>query len=140
MARTPPPVGPSMRRLGTVLHVTRNGYIVVALEDKDHIPSLNVNVYDERRRKLGTLLDIIGPVEEPYAVVKPSDKSILNEVARGAVLYYEEPRPRRRRRLARKRAQKRISKKGRPRSRTGPKPVRPQGGGRGKVGGEKSVE
>jgi len=129
-----------MRRLGTVLHVTRNGYIVVALEDKDHIPSLNVNVYDERRRKLGTLLDIIGPVEEPYAVVKPSDKSILNEVARGAVLYYEEPRPRRRRRLARKRAQKRISKKGRPRSRTGPKPVRPQGGGRGKVGGEKSVE
>lgn len=123
-----------------MLHVTRNGYIVVALEDKNHIPSLNVNVYDERRRKLGTLLDIIGPIEEPYAVVKPSDKSILNEVARGAVLYYEEPRPRRRRRLSRRQIQRRISRKGRPRSRTGPKPVRPQGGGKRKVEGGKSNE
>ena len=119
-----------MRRLGTVLHTTRNGYIVVVLEDKDHIPSLNVNVYDERRRKLGILLDIIGPIEEPYAVVKPSNKSILEEVAQGAVLYYEEPRPRRRRRPARKSALRHISKRERPRPRTGPKPARPRGGGR----------
>ena len=113
-----------------MLHITRNGYIVVALEDKDRIPSLNTNVYDERRRKLGTLLDIIGPIEEPYAIVKPSDKSMLKEVVRGTVLYYEEPRPRKRRRPVRKLALRRVSKRERLRSRTGSKPTMPQGGGR----------
>lgn len=130
MARTPPTLGRLMRRLGTVLHITCNGYIVVALEDKERIPSLNTNVYDERGRKLGTLLDIIGPVKEPYAVVKPSDKSILEEVVQGAVLYYEEPRPRRRRRLARKSTLRRASRKERLKPRTGLKPARPRGGGR----------
>jgi len=137
VARTPPTLGLSMRRLGTVLHVTRNGYIVVVLENRYRIPSLNVNVYDSHRRKLGVLLDIIGPVDEPYAVVKPSDKSVLKEIAQGTVLYYEEPKLRRRRKHARKLAPRRISKKRGPRSRTGSRPGKPQGGGRRGGGGRR---
>lgn len=92
-----------MKRLGTVLHMTRNGYIVARLEkeEAEKLPPLNVPVYDRDLKKIGTLLDIIGPVKNPYAVVKPANKEI--KVYEGEPLYYKIPRPpRRRQRKAKK--------------------------------------
>ncbi|MET1102005.1 MAG: Gar1/Naf1 family protein, partial [Pyrodictiaceae archaeon] len=65
-----------MRKLGEVLHVAKNGYIVIKLEVGDKLPPLGVKVYDEYHRELGQLFDIIGPTKQPYGVVKPADKSV----------------------------------------------------------------
>ena len=92
-----------MKRLGTVLHMTRNGYIVARLEkeEAEKLPPLNVPVYDRDLKKIGTLLDIIGPVKNPYAVVKPANREI--KVYEGETLYYKIPRPPRRRQRKAKR-------------------------------------
>ena len=94
-----------------VLHTTPNGYIVVKLDDPDNVPPLNVKVYDRDLRPIGTLLDVIGPVKEPYAVVKPSMKEY--KAAKGEVLYYKPPKPRR------QRAARKGRKQGGPRGRRG---------------------
>ncbi len=87
----------AVRRLGVVLHATRNGYIVVKPDDPKRLPQLGLPVYDwELRRKYGTLLDVIGPVDSPLLVVKPESKEVLKEVRPGDELYYVPPRPRRR--------------------------------------------
>jgi RNA-binding protein len=110
-----------LRRLGTVLHTTPNGYIVVKIDDPDNIPPLNVKVYDRDLRTVGVLLDIIGPVKEPYAVIKPATKE--TKVPNGEVLYYKPPKPKKPRRT--RKAQK--ARKASPKSGGGPR-----GGGRGR--------
>jgi RNA-binding protein len=67
-----------LRKLGTVLHVSRDGKIVVRLEV---LPRLGVRVYDYSMRRLGILYDVIGPVRSPYGLVKP-DPAITHDVAR----------------------------------------------------------
>lgn len=85
-----------------MLHVTGNGYVVVELAgDGEKLPPLNTPVYTEDRRRVGILLDIIGPVSRPYAVVKPDQRGL--ELSSGTMLYYRPPlppRPRRGRRAA----------------------------------------
>ncbi len=87
-----------MRRLGEVYRVARNKYIVVKIDDPERLPRLGVKVFDEYRREIGRLLDIIGPVKQPYAVVKPVDENVVEKVKPGLVTYYPPPRPPRRRR------------------------------------------
>ncbi|NOZ88875.1 MAG: H/ACA RNA-protein complex protein Gar1 [Crenarchaeota archaeon] len=82
--------------LGRVLHRTHNGYVVVDVAAPERLPPLGVPVYTEDRKRVGVLLDIIGPVKKPYAVVKP-DSPELN-VEKGTPLYYRKPRPPQRKR------------------------------------------
>lgn len=103
-----------MKRLGEVLHVAKNNYIIVKIEDPDRIPKLGVKVFDEFRRELGQLLDVIGPVSQPYAVVKPLDKRVVEMVKPGLVAYYLAPRPKKHRRREKKKGRRmqRQSRKG----------------------------
>ncbi|ALL00151.1 RNA binding protein, Gar1-type [Pyrodictium delaneyi] len=130
-----------LKRLGTVLHTTPSGYIVAKIEE-EQVPPLNTVVYDEDMNRVGVLLDIIGPVKSPYAVVKPSSREV--RVEKGVKLYYRPPSPRRRRarkparaaKGARKPVKHRDRKQGeqkRRRSRGGKQPRRGErrgGGGR----------
>ncbi len=109
-----------LKRLGTVLHVTPNGYIVVTVDDPERLPPLGVKVYSGDRRELGQLLDVIGPVKQPYAVVRPASRELLKVVKEGDAIYYRPPRPPRRRRV----------RPSRPRGRRG----EPKGRGRGRQG------
>jgi len=84
-----------LQRLGRVLHTTHNGYIVATLEAGERLPPLNTPVYDEKTNRVGVLLDIIGPVKSPYAVIKPDRRDI--RLGEGVTLYYRPPRPPRRR-------------------------------------------
>lgn len=114
-----------LKRLGTVLHTTPNGYIVAKLErEDDSVPPLNTIVYDEDMNRVGILLDIIGPVASPYAVVKPSSREV--RVGEGTRLYYRPPTPRRRRGRRQARKPPRQRKGGKQRAE-----VRRQGVGRG---------
>ncbi len=79
-----------------MLHKARNGYLVARLETEKP-PPLGVKVYDSSLREVGVLLDVIGPVEKPYAVIKPNERGEKLD-KKGVTLYYEPPRPPRPRR------------------------------------------
>jgi rRNA processing protein Gar1 len=83
-----------LRPLGKVVHTVPSGHIVVELSGV-RIPSrLELPVYDSEARRVGTLLDVIGPTSRPYAVVKPGTPGLRLDP--GTDLYYREPRDRRR--------------------------------------------
>ena len=84
-----------------MLHRTHNGYIVVVLEEAERLPRLNAPVYTRDAKRVGVLLDIIGPVKSPYAVVKPDKRDI--ELPAETVLYYRKPLPPRSRRRGKSR-------------------------------------
>ncbi len=56
--------------LGVVEHVTKSGYVVVRVADPNMRVRLGSRVVDARGVEVGRLVDLIGNVEEPYAVVK----------------------------------------------------------------------
>ena len=66
-----------MRRLGVALHVVQNKLIVqneqaVASEGKDNALRPNSWVVDQRRSRIGKVLDIFGPINHPYVIVRPN--------------------------------------------------------------------
>ncbi len=78
-----------LKKLGRVLHKTSSGLIVVSTEDIERVPRLNLPVYDEEARRIGVILDVIGPVEKPFIVVKPENREI--EIPPGNLLFFREP-------------------------------------------------
>ena len=58
--------------LGRVYVVSRTGHIVAELADPGLRVRLGAKVVDASGRIVGRLADLIGSVERPYAVVKPS--------------------------------------------------------------------
>ena len=60
-----------MLKLGKILHVTSNGFIIVLIKN---IPAIGAKVVDKRMKKIGVVFDIIGPTNRPFAVIKPFSK------------------------------------------------------------------
>ncbi len=85
-----------MRKLGTALHVSRSGNIIVKVEQREP-PPLGSRVFDRDMRRLGVVVDIIGPVTSPYVVVKPESSEVRLLFEPGPV-YYAPPRRQLRRR------------------------------------------
>ncbi len=106
------------QKLGTVYTITRGGLITVRLGNIRNPPRLGLKVYSNQPGKhIGRLIDIIGPVESPFAVVKLEAGA---SVAIGDPLYIEPP-TRRDRRSRRTRGRKsgkprpaRLKKPGKP--------------------------
>lgn len=94
------------RYLGTIKSLTKMGYIVVSMIRRKPLP-LGSKVYyrDDHGlyRELGVLVDIIGNVEKPYAIVKITDKDLLGDISEGLEVVYEIPTPRSRRGAFRRR-------------------------------------
>lgn len=59
-----------MKRLGYFLHKNSSGRLVVKVSSPKP-PRLGSKVLNSRGEVVGVLVDIIGPVRSPYAVVKP---------------------------------------------------------------------
>lgn len=55
-----------MRRLGRVLHVSKNRNIILKVEN---LPRIGQTVVNNELRPVGKVLDIFGPVTSPYAAV-----------------------------------------------------------------------
>lgn len=103
--------------LGKLLHRVPTGHLVARMEPSRRPPKLGVKVVDSNGREVGVLADIIGPVSEPFAVIRPSNGS--GDIEEGAELYALIPvsrgsRPRRRPRGGGRRS-------GRDRGRGGPR-------------------
>lgn len=87
----------NLRYLGTVRSVTPMGLIVVSTARKKPVP-LGSKVYyrdeDGVHREVGVIVDIIGNVEKPHAVVKVSDRDLVKVLRAGTELSYEPRVPR----------------------------------------------
>jgi len=57
-----------MRELGKVIHLTNRGLVLRV----EHVPNLGGAVYDGAGERVGSVLDLFGPVAAPYAVIKPA--------------------------------------------------------------------
>lgn len=73
-----------MRRLGYFLHTTRSGVMIVKLSIK-RPPRIGTRVLGPDGRMIGKVVDIIGPVRAPYAVVKPVRRDL--KLGRGTTLF-----------------------------------------------------
>ena len=63
-----------LKKIGEVLHLSHDKKLVLKLAT---VPPLYIPVYDYSMRRLGVLYDVIGPVKQPYGLVKP-DKTVLD--------------------------------------------------------------
>ncbi len=54
--------------LGKVLHVVRQGMVVKAIIQ----PKMGRSVLDRKKRRIGNIIDIFGPVKSPYVLIKPA--------------------------------------------------------------------
>ncbi|NPA22721.1 MAG: H/ACA RNA-protein complex protein Gar1 [Crenarchaeota archaeon] len=74
-----------MRKIGEALHVSHDKKLVLKLST---LPPLYITVYDYSMRRLGVLYDIIGPVRQPFGLVKP-DKTVIEnpESIKGRPVY-----------------------------------------------------
>ena len=57
-----------MRKLGKVIHLTNRGLVLCV----EQVPGLGGAVYDVGGARVGSVLDLFGPVAAPYIVVKPT--------------------------------------------------------------------
>jgi rRNA processing protein Gar1 len=76
--------------------------VIVKIErkSKSRRLKLNIPVYTRDAKRVGMLIDVIGPVQEPFGVVKPD---VVKELEPGLRIYYRLPLSRRRIRHGRKR-------------------------------------
>ncbi len=64
-----------MIRLGYFIHWTPSKKMLVKMTTKK-LPKLGVRVINSSGRVVGRVVDVIGPVKSPYAVVKPVRRDI----------------------------------------------------------------
>lgn len=60
-----------MRRLGTVLHISKRGSIILRTEKTPSAGSRSI-VLDKNAQEVGVIIDVFGPVKEPYVAVRPN--------------------------------------------------------------------
>lgn len=58
-----------MKRLGTVLHISPHGHLIVRLEEPS-LPKINAKVVTKKMDRIGTVYDVFGPEKAPYVSVK----------------------------------------------------------------------
>jgi RNA-binding protein len=62
-----------LKRLGTVLHLSPHGHLIVRLEEAS-LPKMNAKVVTKKMDKIGTVYDIFGPETAPYVSVRIEKK------------------------------------------------------------------
>ncbi len=72
-----------MRKLGTVLHVSSQMNIIVRSEFTPDLGKRNI-VTDKNMGKIGYIHDVIGPVNNPYVLIKT-----FNDIQHGSKLMGE---------------------------------------------------
>jgi RNA-binding protein len=77
-----------VRRLGKVIHVSQQGSIILKT---DKTPPIGATVVDKKVQQIGSVLDVFGPVKEPYVSVRPSGGVDSSKLV-GQVLYLYKPR------------------------------------------------
>jgi len=82
----------TVRPLGSVSHITRSNYIIVKLSKSNELPHIGVDIVDANNEVVGKLIDIIGPITQPFAVVRPIKPAITSFLKPSTFLFYRLPR------------------------------------------------
>jgi RNA-binding protein len=75
-----------LRRLGTVLHVTKRGSIIV---QTDKSPPIGADVTDKKAKIIGRVHDVFGPVKAPYVAVRANNKEEASKLVGQPVYLYK---------------------------------------------------
>ncbi len=67
-----------MIRIGYFVHQVGSGEVVVRLTTSK-LPRIGSLVVNSGGKVIGRIIDIIGPVREPYAVIKPTSELSLKD-------------------------------------------------------------
>ena len=78
----------SLQILGSIYTITRSNLIIVRIENPEKIPQIGDHVTDVNNEPVGVIVDIIGPVASPFAVLKPAKPSILSSLKPSSILFY----------------------------------------------------
>jgi len=68
-------------RLGTVIHLSKGSGNLIANAEAD--VKSGEEVFNDKREKIGIVLDVFGPVTKPYISIKPlatSPEALVNEL------------------------------------------------------------
>jgi len=65
-----------MKKLGFVYIISKRKRLIVKT---DFIPKLGIEVYDRNKNKIGTVIDVLGPVKQPFVAVKPYNKDNIEQ-------------------------------------------------------------
>ena len=74
-----------MNFLGVVEEITSDGKMVVTCETA---PEIGDSVFDAKKKHIGSVKRIFGPVDKPYVSVMATDKSVLTDIS-GKKVYFE---------------------------------------------------
>ncbi|MFW9845228.1 MAG: H/ACA ribonucleoprotein complex subunit GAR1 [Candidatus Thorarchaeota archaeon] len=74
-----------MKRLGKVLHLSKRGSLILKT-DKTPPMGDRSSVVNKNAEKIGTIIDVFGPVKTPYVAVRPLDKANAEKLV-GQILY-----------------------------------------------------
>jgi len=88
--------------IGSVLHVTPSRLIVIKASNPTNLPRIGDTVVSAGGEYVGIVTDIIGPVMEPYIVVRPKSPLALS-IAKPSTVLYVKFKPRSRKRSRRRR-------------------------------------
>ncbi len=88
--------------IGPVLHVTPSRFIVVRASNPDNLPKIGDDVVSAGGEYIGIVCDIIGPVNEPYVIVKPKSPIALSIAKPSTILYAQFKIPKKKTRRGRK--------------------------------------
>ncbi len=78
-----------LKVLGPITSITKSGLVITRIEDYKNIPRIGSFVFDANGEKIGILIDIIGPINNPYAVIRVERKAILPSLKPSMVLFYK---------------------------------------------------
>lgn len=67
-----------MERVGTVVKFAQG--LLVVQSDGASYPSIGTAVIDEHLDAVGTVVDIIGPVDRPFVIVSPRDDKMASSL------------------------------------------------------------
>lgn len=79
----------TLNLLGPVESITRSKFIVTKLESSKNVSNIIGSIVtDANGNQIGKVIDIIGPINQPYAVIKPRSYAVLSSIHQSTVLFY----------------------------------------------------
>lgn len=75
-----------MRRIGKVTHITDQGSVIVRT---DRTPPMGAKVVDKRVNEVGVIVDVFGPVKEPYVAIRPAKGVEVSNLVDQVLYLYE---------------------------------------------------
>jgi RNA-binding protein len=86
--------GDFLRHIGTILHISPHGKLIVQ-GNSNFLPKLKNRVYTRDKKIVGSVIDVFGPVKQPYLSITVSNSSIAEEILSSEKnLYVREKRKR----------------------------------------------